>query len=457
MFDRLLSRKIEAWVLLVVVLAGLVLTLLFGMAVHDISTGKRRLGPLTPAVRSIVRTHIVLKEAFLEVTDPARELRATEDRFAGLSGFDPADAAGPAAAAPYLLLNRYDADRPGSVTELVDLETREVLHRWVYDVDPIWRRTGFSAPNVDLAAGYHTRRFRGVHALLTPAGEIVTQGMNTPLLKFGLCGDLLWEQTDLVYHHSIETDAEGNYWASARYPSPRAETGIGWLREDVLAQVSPAGELLHSRSVIEILVENGLDYLVYGQGFADGDPLHLNDIQPVLADGPLWKRGDLFLSIRNLALVALYRPSTGELLWHRVGPWLNQHDVNILDDHRISVFDNNARAYSADKMVVNGVNRIAVVDLADDSLAFHMEGPLEALGIRTEQQGRGEILADGRVFVEETQYGRLALLRPDGRVDWTYVNRAGDGAVYWLNWSRLVSRATGDAVREKLSDNGCDP
>jgi hypothetical protein len=73
------------------------------------------------------------------------------------------------------------------------------------------------------------------------------------------------------------------------------------------------------------------------------DPTHLNDIQPVLADGPYWKKGDLFVSLRNISSIMLYRPSTDQIVWMKRGPWLSQHDVDILDDHRISVYDNNVQ------------------------------------------------------------------------------------------------------------------
>ena len=87
------------------------------------------------------------------------------------------------------------------------------------------------------------------------------------------------------------------------------------------------------RSVIEILVKNGMGHPIYGTDSMTDDPVHLNDIQPVNENGIFWNVGDVFLSIRNLSLVLLYRPSTNEILWHSQAPWLYQHDINILDDH----------------------------------------------------------------------------------------------------------------------------
>ena len=58
--------------------------------------------------------------------------------------------------------------------------------------------------------------------------------------------------------------------------------------------------------------------------------------------GPDWKKGDLFLSLRNVSAVLLYRPSTDQIVWMKRGPWIGQHDVDILDDHRIGIYDNAA-------------------------------------------------------------------------------------------------------------------
>src|SRR5690606_7627779 len=111
--------------------------------------------------------------------------------------------------------------------------------------------------------------------------------------------------------------------------------------EDGIAKLSPSGKILLTRSLPRILKDNGLAHLFEGYPYND-DPFHLNDIEPVPGSGPNWARGDVFLSIRNLSLVALYRPSTGRILWWRQGPWLSQHDVTILDDHRIGIIDNHA-------------------------------------------------------------------------------------------------------------------
>ena len=71
-------------------------------------------------------------------------------------------------------------------------------------------------------------------------------------------------------------------------------------------------------------------------------------MQPVLIDGEYFKKGDLFLNFRHTSMVMLYRPSTNDL-WYKQFPWEFQHDVDVLDLNRISVYNNNRLKNNFDK------------------------------------------------------------------------------------------------------------
>ena len=53
------------------------------------------------------------------------------------------------------------------------------------------------------------------------------------------------------------------------------------------------------------------------------------------------EKGDLFLSIRNLSAIIHYRPKTNKVINYIVGPFIQQHDVDIISDKEISIFNNN--------------------------------------------------------------------------------------------------------------------
>src|SRR5262249_61851525 len=122
-----------------------------------------------------------------------------------------------------------------------------------------------------------------------------------------------------------ERDDSGMFWIQTEqepvtvkgFPKPFHDASIG--------MVTPGGKLLMNRSVAQILLDNGLAHLLFwGEGFPD--PIHLNDIEPVRKDGPYWRKGDLFLSLRSSSTVMLYRPSTNQGIWYKTGPWWRQHE-----------------------------------------------------------------------------------------------------------------------------------
>ncbi|MEL1227301.1 MAG: arylsulfotransferase family protein, partial [Candidatus Neomarinimicrobiota bacterium] len=129
----------------------------------------------------------------------------------------------------------------------------------------------------------------------------------------------------------------------------------GGFYDDAIVKLSPESEILFEKSVSQIFIENNLEYLLFAHGNDyEADPIHLNDIQPVDFDGEFWKKGDVFLSLRSQSMVLLYRPSTNEIIWKGTGPFFNQHDVDIIDNHRISVFNNRSINVVGSTSIVDG-------------------------------------------------------------------------------------------------------
>ena len=166
-------------------------------------------------------------------------------------------------------------------------------------------------------------------------------------------------------------------------------------------------------------------------------PIHLNDIQPVNNDGEFWKKGDVFLSLRSQSMVLLYRPSTNQILWKGTGLFFHQHDIDILDEHRISIFNNNSKDF-IDGDIVDGHNQVIIYDFKTDEFSSYFEDELVNNDVRSITQGRSEILSNKDLFIEETNYGRTLYFNSDGSLRWTHVNRAENGNVYVVGWSRIL-------------------
>ena len=58
-------------------------------------------------------------------------------------------------------------------------------------------------------------------------------------------------------------------------------------------------------------------------------------------------------------MIFLYRPSENKILWHQQGPWVYQHDVDIINHSKISIFNNNL---NLEKTEVNGFNETLIYD-----------------------------------------------------------------------------------------------
>ena len=71
------------------------------------------------------------------------------------------------------------------------------------------------------------------------------------------------------------------------------------------------------------------------------DPIHLNDVEPAFTTTQYWKQGDVFLSSRHQSAIIHYRPSTNKVINYITGPFSQQHDVDIISDKEISIFNNN--------------------------------------------------------------------------------------------------------------------
>ena len=427
-------KKIEIWILYLTIVLGIFFTIGFGLLVRQELVGDTKAGSISKAALFLAEIPINLKNM---VT--AKAGLADEQRFPDKNGFS----GRPLDQQAYLLLSRYDGDRTESVVELIDLTNFEVLHSWNPNIAEINSLVDTSNPEFRyLDRDSNEKRYAIYHPLPDSDGSLVFHSNGSPLVKIDYCSDLVWQNQDDKYHHSIEFDAEGNVWVPTHmYPYAIDQEFVGSdvdnYYDDAITKVSPAGKVLFQKSLSEILIRNNMKHLLFHSFPFHHDPIHLNDIQPVLKDGAYWKTGDVFLSLRNLSMIILYRPSTDKIIWISQWDTLNQHDVNILNDHQISVFDNKVMGYFNNK-AVDGHNEVAVYDFSTNQYTKYLNESLLDHDVRTPFEGRSRILANGDLLVEETNFGRTLYFDSNGSLRWEHVNRASNGALYVVVWSRIL-------------------
>lgn len=450
--ERMMFSRVPLWLVILLAILALVFAIAFGnIAIHTFKGGKKA-GALGDAVLALSDI-----PAFVDKLDAANGyLRVSQPVHKGKAGFGFSYAPGTRPDAGFLLLSRYDGDDRRSYVELWDLNARAMLHRWAPPIDEINRRsTNFRSAEVDLFRDRGVERMVLRHPLLMPDGSIVFKS-RTPLTRIDACDRIVWINDTSLFHHALEQDADGNLWLSTRIePATVPYVDPVNFQDDAITKVSPEGKILFQRSVADLLLKIGRPDLVYSDmGYFD-NPIHLNDVQPVLEDGLRWKKGDLFLSLRNHSLVMLYRPATDEVLWMKQGPWSKQHDVDVLDDHRISAFDNHAyETYPYTRIL--GHSDVPVYDFATDTVSHPWAAALAAVDLQSVTEGLQTIRPNGDLFVEEQNRGRILEMDAAGTVIWDYVNRArGDGHVYRVVWSRLLEPDVGRPIAETLARIDC--
>lgn len=435
-------KKIEIWVLYLTILFSILFAIGFGALVrHEMLGGKglKSIGLGWVSETALFFAEIPTNAKSIIVNSNAHQL---EDRFPILEGFNGI----PNFEESYLLLSRYDGDLQEGVVELVDLRTFEILHSWNPDIDAfndlVEQVDEFKYLNRDA----NNLRVRLLHPKLLQDGHLLFND-STPLREIDACSNLAFQNTHDVFHHSIETDIDGNIWVPSHiYPQSISKEKVGrdivlkgGFYDDAILKLSPDYKILFEKSVSQIFIDNGLEYLLFSVGgtLFKSDPIHLNDIQPVNFDGKFWKKGDVFLSLRHQSMILLYRPSTNEIIWKGAGPFFHQHDVDILDEHRISIFNNNSKNF-VNGDVIDGHNEVITYDFKNNQYSSYLIDSLIENDVRTITEGRSEILSNGDLYLEESNYGRTLYFNTDGSLRWTHVNRAGDGNVYRVGWSRIL-------------------
>ncbi|MCB2137357.1 MAG: hypothetical protein KDE08_15685 [Rhodobacteraceae bacterium] len=451
--QRILFAKVEVWFVLFLALLGVIGTVFVAAGVRDAERDEGRFGRFGRAatmVASIPGTAIDALKPDLRMTyKHAERFEAIPTGWSFPTGEQPKGLSG------YMLISRYDGNRTRHIVELISLADFSVSHEWLPDFDALLA----GLPQVSEVADFtkwNTAHHRAVHPWAEPNGDLIVKDHYAPLFRLDACARKVWVQADMAFSHSTEPDGKGAFWIPGnptRHEIFDRRFPEGFF-DDAITRISANGEIVERRSLVKLLVDHNLGYLIYPPGRFDLDPVHVNDIQPVMADGPYWKAGDLFLSFRRPSMIMLYRPSTDEIVWMKSGPWLAQHDVDVLDDHRISIFNNNAVNFGRGPKV-EGISEPVIYDFATGETTAPWHDAMVEYDVKTFSEGLVEQLPGGFLFLEEENAGRFLILSPERKVVAQFINRAENGHVYRLGWSRYLDAGYGDALRAELAKVDC--
>ena len=361
-----------------------------------------------------------------------------------------------------ILISSHDGDLGRSIVEIRDLNTFEVLHSYKPNIEDIYKKIDLSKDEFKyLKRDRGVNRFYMWHPSITDRGELIFQS-SSPLIKIDFNSNVVWVNNEDIFHHSTNLDDEGNIYVPSRlkpysklvsdYVGLNNATEKYNFLDDAISILDKNGKILFSKSVTEILIENGYLYRIFSQHPHKTDPLHLNDIQPVLKDTKYFKKGDVFLSLRNLSMVILYRPSTNKIIKIIEGEFYNQHDVDILDESRVSIYNNNAfHNYKNERLVKN--NEIIIYDFETNSFSKKFEKTFIENKINSAQRGLVDFSEDGSAIVEDSENGRILYLSAKGEVIWIFNNLNSKKQLYDLWWARIIDVKKSKRISEILQND----
>lgn len=334
---------------------------------------------------------------------------------------------------------------------LVDMNG-EVLHEWQRPFSTVWEPGfgGIKEPQPDSHVYFR-------HAYAFPNGDLLAiyEGSgDTPygygMVKLDRDSNIIWSY-DGRTHHQFDVGPDGKIYALTHEFVDDEVEQFGHLKrprlEDFLVVLSPEGEELKKIRLVNSVAESDYRQMLYTvASYSLADPLHANAIKYIppeaAANFPFAEEGQILLSFRELNGIVVLDPDTEDLVWATRGPWLGQHDAEVLPSGNILLFDNFANYRKPE-----GASRVIEFDPRTFKIVWQYAGtpemPLDST-IRSDQQR----LENGNTLITESDGGRIVEVTPDGEIVWEMVNpvRGGEGdkKIPIVAWSQRLDPASFD-------------
>ena len=331
-----------------------------------------------------------------------------------------------------LLLSRYSPTKKNFVVEIIDLKTFEVLHQYKNTK----KKEIIKFINNKEEYKNFISRPKNKQIMKSPLmlrdGSIIYQQEYGPLVRKNFCGKIMWVNSEDLFHHYItKYDDKHIFVPSSKYPFSNKvgnyKKNFGF-KDDSITKLNIDGTIIYQKSLIEILKEN--DFLS-DSIFKNEDPIHLNKIEPVLKDTKYFKKGDLFLSSPTISTIIHYSPISNKIINYLVGEFSWQHDVDVISENEISIFNNNE--YGIDSKY----SEILIYNFETKKYKKILEKKLKKENFKTRLQGVHQTLNDGSLLLEETMHGRLLLFDKYGNLKLEYINKHNNKS-YMLAWSTII-------------------
>jgi len=435
-------KKIEIWILYLSILIMILFAIGFGTLVRQELVGTKKAGWLSKTALFLaempVNFRLIFNKKDAYIADRHKHLNKGFNIYSDQVSYGSNNSV-------YLLLSRWDGDINEGIIELIDLREYKVIHSWNPDLSSLYKV--FESKN-RLLEDLKITKPENLFQLFSPVlanGILYFHGNNTPIFGIDAESNII-NIFDDIYHHSLELTPDNKIWATNVSCPINNKLIISQdcrlIRDENIVLLNLNGEELYKKSVTDLLYENDIN--VFKSLDDIKDITHINDVQPIYSKTDYWNIDDVFLSLRSLDIVLLYSPKTNQIKWvsNSMSGLKNQHDVNIISNSKISIFNNNIEYKISEKTKyrdVNDYSTVMVYDFKDNTYSSYLDEAMRENEIRTDTSGKGEITSSGGVLIEETNSGRLIYINNQGEKVWEFYNKSNNGKVARITWHNLIT------------------
>jgi hypothetical protein len=339
----------------------------------------------------------------------------------------------------------------------------EVVHEWYLPFSEVWDQSSpISDPQPDAYIYWrkaHVYPNGDLLAVYVAAGD---SPWGYGLVKIDKDSRLIWKYLGQT-HHDLDVGEDGRIYLLTHEFRQNTYQDFPQLAvpriDDFVVVLSPDGAVQKKVPVAESLINSAYARLLTRVvWYTKGDYLHTNGIDVVEPEDaaalPFAKPGQVLLSLREIDTIGLLDLDQEKIVWAVRGPWLAQHDPDILPSGHILLFDNLGKFLDANGAGAEGRggrSRVLEFDPTTMQIAWQYGGtaeePFES-DVRASQQR----LANGNTLITEETGGRILEVTPDQQIVWEFVNpvraegRADDGGdlIPIVSWAQRIDPASLD-------------
>jgi hypothetical protein len=258
---------------------------------------------------------------------------------------------------------------------LIDMQG-EVVHEWHVPFSKLWSDPPHLRGAIQESAVYfndgHVYPNGDLLAVIEGPANVHNSSNGYGLVKLDKDSNVLWKYAEKC-HHDLDVGDDGTIYVLTNAIAQTVPTGLERIPTpcmvDQVHVLSRDGKVRKKIALLEALSDPsylpllglfekpgrfrdrshpghtaGPRMSLFGSDVRNRDVLHTNSVKvlsrKLAAKFPLFKEGQLLISLRNIDTIAVLDPDTEKIVWAARGAWQAQHDPTFLENGHLLLFDN---------------------------------------------------------------------------------------------------------------------